>query len=468
MIQPNTLLDKLWNSHTVATIDNSSTLLYIDVHLLNEVTSPQAFSSLRAAGRKPWRSSSGLATADHNIPTKHRELGMHDVMAENQLKTLYQNCEEFSIALYRLDDWRQGILHVVAPEQGETLPGTTIVCGDSHTSTHGAFAAIAFGIGTSDIEHALATQTLVVRRPKAMRVEINGELPKGVVAKDVVLAFIRKYGADCASGYAVEFTGSTVSSMSMESRMTLCNMSIEAGAQCGLIGFDETTLAYLKGRPKSPTGVLWDAAQAHWKTLCSDPQARFDRVLELDVTQLRPCVTWGTSPYMTVTIDESIPDPVSEADAIRRTAAERALEYMGLVSGMKMDEIVLDKIFIGSCTNARIEDLRTAAKILRGRKIANTIRQALVVPGSGLVKQQAEAEGLDKIFLEAGFEWRDPGCSMCLGMNNDSLGEGERCASTSNRNFEGRQGRGGRSHLVSPAMAAAAAVAGHFIDPEVL
>ncbi|AKA25255.1 3-isopropylmalate dehydratase large subunit [Pseudomonas chlororaphis] len=468
MSGPKTLFDKLWQSHAIATTDNGSTLLYVDAHLLNEVTSPQAFSSLRAAGRKPWRSGSVLATADHNIPTRDRELGMHDALAQRQLQALYQNCDDYSIALYRLDDWRQGILHVVAPEQGETLPGTTIVCGDSHTSTHGAFAAIAFGIGTSDIEHALATQTLVVNRPRTMQVEITGTLPPGVVAKDVALAFISTFGADCATGHAVEFIGDTVSAMSMESRMTLCNMSIEAGARCGLIAVDLTTLDYLEGRAKSPKGRQWEAAVAHWRTLHTDPGAAFDRVLRLDVSNLRSYVTWGTSPHMAVTVNERVPDPRDEPDAVRRAAAQQALEYMGLVPGMPMDEIVLDKIFIGSCTNARIEDLRMAASILQGRKIAGTIRQALVVPGSGLVKRQAEAEGLRQIFCEAGFEWREPGCSMCLGMNNDSLGEGERCASTSNRNFEGRQGRGGRSHLVSPAMAAAAAVAGHFIDPEAL
>ncbi|NTZ89077.1 3-isopropylmalate dehydratase large subunit [Burkholderia metallica] len=460
-----TLFDKLWRRHEVVKLADDNALLYIDRHLLNEVTSPQAFSGLRAANRKLWRAGSAVATADHNIPTRYRERGMHDRAAEQQLQALYRNCDEFSVRLYDLDDPRQGILHVVAPERGQTLPGTTIVCGDSHTTTHGAFSALAFGIGTSDIEHVLATQTLVIRRPRTMRLDLVGTLPHDVSVKDVALAFIGRFGADCATGHALEFSGEAVAAMSMEERMTLCNMSVEAGARCSLIGVDQTTLDYLANCPESPQGARWSKAVAYWKTLRSDPDARFDRVIELDISTLRPQVTWGTSPAMVVAVDSRVPDPMEEANPDRRRAAVRALEYMGLAAGTRIDAIQLDKIFIGSCTNARIEDLRGAAKVLRGRIVAPAIKQALVVPGSTQVKRQAESEGLDRVFTAAGFEWRDSGCSMCLGMNNDSLDSGERCASTSNRNFEGRQGRGGRSHLVSPVMAAAAAVAGHFIDP---
>lgn len=460
-----TLFEKLWARHEITVTPDESSLLYIDRHLINEVTSPQAFEGLRSLRRQPWRASSVLATADHNIPTSNR-MTMHNRSAQEQLNALYRNCDEFALRLYPLEDPRQGILHVVAPEQGETLPGTTIVCGDSHTSTHGAFATLALGIGTSDIEHVLATQTLMIKRLKTMRVQVKGSLPQGTSAKDIALYFISRFGSDCATGYAIEFCGEVISGMDMESRMTLCNMSVEAGGRCGLIAVDDTTLDYLYGRPASPKGFEWEAAASYWRTLKSDAKASFDQVLTLDVSSLQPFVTWGTSPSMAVTINSQVPTPDDEPDSERRKAAIRALDYMGLAPGTPIRDISLDKIFIGSCTNSRIQDLRVAAKVLKGRKIASNIKQALVVPGSGQVKVEAEREGLDKIFIEAGFEWREPGCSMCLGMNNDSLSDGERCASTSNRNFENRQGKGGRSHLVSPLVAAIAAIEGHFLSPE--
>jgi 3-isopropylmalate/(R)-2-methylmalate dehydratase large subunit len=464
MTQSLTLYEKLWRRHVVREADDGSTLLYIDRHLMNEVTSPQAFDGLRLAGRPMWRAEAAIATPDHNIPTVHRERGMHSEIARLQVDALDRNCTEYGVRFYALQDVRQGILHVVGPEQGEILPGMTIACGDSHTSTHGAFGALAFGIGTSDIEHLLATQCLVMKRMKTMRITIDGALPAGTYAKDLALAIIGRWGTDLANGHAIEFDGDTVRGLDMEARMTLCNMSIEAGARCGMIGVDDVTLTYLRGRPCAPAGAEWDAAAAYWSTLRSDADCTFDKTLRFDATALRPQVTWGTSPGMVTDIDGHLPDPATENDPQRRKAMASAFAYMGLQPGVAIQGIPLDKVFIGSCTNARIEDLRIAAQVVRGRKVAPRIAQALVVPGSGGVKLQAEQEGLDRIFLEAGFEWRDAGCSMCLGMNNDSLKEGERCASTSNRNFEGRQGRGGRSHLVSPAMAAAAALAGHFVD----
>lgn len=464
MTESLTLFEKLWQRHVVREADNGSTLLYIDRHLLNEVTSPQAFDGLRLTARPMWRAEAAIATPDHNIPTRNRERGMHSEIARLQVEALDWNCAQYGVRFYPLQDVRQGILHVVGPEQGEILPGMTVACGDSHTSTHGAFGALAFGIGTSDVEHLLATQCLVMKRMKTMRITIDGGLPTGTYAKDLALAIIGKWGTDIANGHAIEFDGETVRAMDMEARMTLCNMSIEAGARCGMIGVDDVTLAYLEGRPCAPTGTEWSAAAAYWSTLRSDAGCTFDRTLRFDAGTLRPQVTWGTSPGMVTDIDACVPNPATEEDPLRRKHLESALAYMGLAPGVPIQDIALDKIFIGSCTNARIEDLRIAAHIVRGQKVAPAIVQALVVPGSGSVKMQAEQEGLDRIFLDAGFEWRDAGCSMCLGMNNDSLKEGERCASTSNRNFEGRQGRGGRSHLVSPAMAAAAALAGRFVD----
>lgn len=458
-----TLFEKLWSRHVVDS-DAESALLYVDRHLIYEVTSPQAFEGLRVNGRRPWRRSTVLATVDHNVPTQFRSGGIKDPLSRRQVDQLKKNCHEFGISLFGMSDRRQGIIHVVGPEQGATLPGMTVVAGDSHTSTHGAFAALAFGIGTSDVEHVLATQCLRMRRMKTMLVVIDGAMPPGIGAKDAALHVISVLGAGGAVGHAIEFAGSTIKAMSMEARMTLCNMAIEAGARVGLIGVDETTIEYLAGRPFAPTGSAWNAAVAYWRTLSSDPGAHFDARLHVDASTLRPMVTWGTSPDMAATIDGSVPDPAKEPDAHKRAAMVRALAYMGLAPGTPIAQIRPDKVFIGSCTNARIEDLRLAATVLRHRRIAPSIRQALVVPGSGLVKLQAEAEGLDQVFLAAGFEWRDPGCSMCLGMNEDRLLEGERCASTSNRNFEGRQGAGGRSHLVSPAMAAAAAVHGAFVD----
>lgn len=459
-----TLFEKIWERHVVADYA-SSVLLYIDKHLVNEVTSPQAFDGIRAAGRKLWRASSVVATADHNIPTVNRHQGMHDQVAQAQLSALENNCAEFGLTYFSLQDHRQGILHVVAPELGDTLPGTTIACGDSHTTTHGAFAALAFGVGTSDIEQVLATQTLTVPKLKSLRVEVEGTLPPGVYAKDLALGLIREFGTDCAVGHVLEFTGNAISGLSMEARMTLCNMATEAGARAGLIAVDDITISYLKGRPLAPTGEKWMAAVDYWKTLRSDPGARYDKVLRFNADALLPQVTWGTTPAMAIGIDEAIPCLDSFTDPSARKAAENALKYMGLAGGTPIRSVQPDKIFIGSCTNSRIEDLRVVAGIVEGKRIARNIRQALIVPGSGLVKRQAETEGLDRIFIDAGFEWRDAGCSMCLGMNDDRLLAGERCASTSNRNFEGRQGHGGRSHLVSPALAAATAIAGHFSLP---
>ena len=432
------------------------------------MTSPQAFEGLRIAGRKPWRRETVLATADHNVPTTPAERvgidAIADPLSRMQVRQFDVNCKEFGITQFGITSRQQGIIHVIGPELGATLPGMTVVAGDSHTSTHGAFAALAFGVGTSDVEHVLATQTLAMRTMKAMRVQVDGTMPAGVTAKDLILAIIGRLGTAGGTGHAIEFTGSTVRALSMEGRMTLCNMAIEAGARVGLVAVDDKTVAYLRGRPYAPAGAQWDAAVAYWRTLASDEGGRFDRTLVLDAAALKPMVTWGTSPDMVVPVDGVVPDPALESDRVRRAGMQRALSYMGLEPGTPIVEIRPDKVFIGSCTNARIEDLRAAAAVVQGRRVAPGIRQALVVPGSGLVKAQAEAEGLDKLFMAAGFEWREPGCSMCLGMNADRLGAGERCASTSNRNFEGRQGAGGRSHLVSPAMAAAAAIAGHFVD----
>ncbi len=462
---PQTLYEKLWSSHLVREESDGTGIIYIDRHLVHEVTSPQAFEGLEVAHRKPWRIDSVVATADHNVPTAHREQGIADPISKLQVDTLDNNVGKFHVKTYfGMKDHRQGIVHVIGPEQGATLPGMTVVCGDSHTSTHGAFAALAFGIGTSEVEHVLATQCLVQKKSKSMLVRCEGALPLGVTAKDLVLAIIGKIGTAGGTGYAMEFGGSTVRSLSMEGRMTICNMAIEAGARAGMVAVDEKTIEYLKGRPYAPTGTLWDLAVNYWKTLVSDPGAKFDKVVELDATMLKPQVTWGTSPEMVVSIEDRVPDPDREKDPVKREAIERALTYMGLTPNTPMTDIRVDKIFIGSCTNSRIEDLRAAAKVVRGRRVAGNVKLALVVPGSGLVKAQAEKEGLDRIFKDSGFEWRDAGCSMCLGMNDDKLSAGERCASTSNRNFEGRQGAGGRTHLVSPEMAAAAAIAGHFVD----
>jgi 3-isopropylmalate/(R)-2-methylmalate dehydratase large subunit len=462
-----TLYDKLWQSHVVHEESNKPdgmTLLYIDRHLVHEVTSPQAFEGLKLAGRKPWRLDSILAVADHNVPTTRRDYGISDPISRLQVETLDQNCEELGITEFRMNDLRQGIVHVIGPEQGATLPGMTVVCGDSHTSTHGAFACLAFGIGTSEVEHVLATQCLLLKKAKTMRVAIEGDLGHGITAKDIALALIGEIGTAGGTGYAIEFAGSAIRELSMEARMTLCNMAIEAGARAGMVGVDDTTVDYLRGRPFAPKGDLWDKAVVYWRTLKSDEGASFDKTISLDAAQIKPQITWGTSPEMVAAIDGKVPDPSRITDIVKRHDMEHALKYMGLVPNTPISEIRPDKIFIGSCTNARIEDLRAAAKVVKGRRIAASIKLAMVVPGSGLVKQQAEQEGLDQIFLDAGFEWREPGCSMCLAMNDDRLESGERCASTSNRNFEGRQGSGGRTHLVSPAMAAAAAVAGHFVD----
>ncbi len=463
-----TLYDKLWDSHVVHSEDDGTSLLYIDRHLIHEVTSPQAYEGLKVAGRKPWRVDSVVATADHNTPTEHWEEGMggvRDQLAKLQIETLDANMKEYGAKVYfPYLDKRQGIVHVIGPEQGATLPGMTVVCGDSHTSTHGAFGCLAHGIGTSEVEHVLATQCLISRKMKNMRVTVDGPLGAGVTAKDVVLAIIGRIGTAGGTGAAIEFAGSTIRALSMEGRMTVCNMAIEAGARAGMVAVDETTIDYVKGRPFAPKGVAWDAAVAYWRTLKSDPDAKFDREVKLDAREIKPHVTWGTSPEMVVAIDELVPDPDREKDASRREGMERALEYMSLKPRTKITDIAIDKVFIGSCTNSRIEDLRSAAQVVKGRRVASSIRLAMVVPGSGLVKAQAEKEGLHRVFLDAGFQWREPGCSMCLGMNPDRLDPGERCASTSNRNFEGRQGVGGRTHLVSPAMAAAAAIAGHFVD----
>lgn len=459
-----TLYDKIWDDHVVAVEDDGSTLVYIDRQLIHEVTSPQAFEGLRLTGRKPWRSEANLAVPDHNVPTTDRNRGIDDPVARKQIETLDDNCAEFGITEFRMSDPRQGIVHVVGPEQGATLPGMTIVCGDSHTATHGAFGALAFGIGTSEVEHVLATQCLVQRKSRNMQVLVEGNLHEGITAKDIILAVIGRIGTAGGTGYTIEFAGSAIRALTMEGRMTVCNMAIEAGARAGLIAVDQTTLDYLRGRPYAPRGASWDQAVAYWSTLRSDEDAVFDRVVKLAAADIRPQVTWGTSPEMVVSVDGAVPDPAAESDPVRRAGIERALDYMGLRAGTPITDIGVDKVFIGSCTNGRIEDLRAAAAAIRGRKRAASVKQVLVVPGSGLVKDQAEREGLDRIFREAGFEWREPGCSMCLAMNADRLEPGERCASTSNRNFEGRQGYGGRTHLVSPAMAAAAAVHGHFVD----
>ncbi|MAC35687.1 MAG: 3-isopropylmalate dehydratase large subunit [Haliea sp.] len=464
-----TLYDKLWRNHLVEQRDDGSALIYIDRHLIHEVTSPQAFEGLRLAGRQPWRRDANLAVPDHNVPTESAEraggvAGILDPISRLQVQTLDDNCLAFDITEIQINDRRQGIVHVVGPEQGATLPGMTVVCGDSHTSTHGAFGALAHGIGTSEVEHVLATQCLVQKKMKNMLVRVDGQLQPGVTAKDVALAIIGEIGTAGGTGYAIEFGGDVVRDMSMEGRMTLCNMSIEAGARMGMVAVDQATIDYVKDRPGAPRGELWDAAVSAWADLHSDPDAVFDREVVLRGADIQPQVTWGTSPEMVLPIDGVLPDPESQDTASRRAAVQRALEYMGLTPGMRIRDIRPDRVFIGSCTNSRIEDLRAAAEVVRGRKVAASVKQALVVPGSGLVKAQAEAEGLDRIFIEAGMEWREPGCSMCLAMNADKLGAGEHCASTSNRNFEGRQGMGGRTHLVSPAMAAAAAVAGHFVD----
>jgi 3-isopropylmalate/(R)-2-methylmalate dehydratase large subunit len=463
-----TLYDKLWESHLVHVEADGTALLYIDRHLVHEVTSAQAYEGLRNAGRKPWRVESVVATADHNTPTTDWDQGIEgvrDPFARLQIETLDANMKQFGAKVYfPYLDKRQGIVHVIGPEQGATLPGMTVVCGDSHTSTHGAFGCLAHGIGTSEVEHVLATQCLVTKKMKNMRVNVEGPLARGVTAKDVVLAIIGRIGIAGGTGHAIEFAGSTIRGLSMEGRMTVCNMAIEAGARAGMVAVDETTLEYLKGRKFAPKGADWERAAAYWRTLKSDPDAKFDREVTLDAREIRPYVSWGTSPEMVVSIEDAVPDPEKEKDSMRREGMERALQYMGLKPRTRITDIKIDKVFIGSCTNSRIEDLRAAAAVVRGKRIASNVRAALVVPGSGLVKQQAEAEGLDRVFRDAGFEWREPGCSMCLGMNPDRLEPGERCASTSNRNFEGRQGPGGRTHLVSPVMAAAAAIAGHFVD----
>ena len=460
-----TLYDKLWESHLVHRDAGGTALIYIDRHLVHEVTSPQAYEGLKLANRKPWRVGSIVATADHNTPTKDWDRGIQDPISRLQVETLDANIKEYgALTYFPFRHEKQGIVHVIGPESGATLPGMTVVCGDSHTSTHGAFGCLAFGIGTSEVEHVLATQCLVQKKTKAMQVQVEGKLGTGVTAKDIALAVIGKTGTAGGTGYSIEFAGSAIRSLSMEGRMTLCNMAIEAGARAGMVAVDDTTIDYLKGRPLAPKGALWERAAAYWRTLKSDDDAKFDKVIALDAATIMPQVTWGTSPQMVTSIDGSVPDPAREADPVRREGIERALQYMDLRANTPITEIKLDKVFIGSCTNSRIEDLRAAAAVVRGRKVAGNVRLALVVPGSGPVKKQAEQEGLDQVFVAAGFEWREPGCSMCLGMNDDQLSPGERCASTSNRNFEGRQGPGGRTHLVSPAMAAAAAIAGHFVD----
>jgi 3-isopropylmalate/(R)-2-methylmalate dehydratase large subunit len=462
-----TLYDKLWDAHRVREDADGTTLLYIDRHLVHEVTSPQAFEGLRLAGRNLWRVESVLAVPDHNVPTTGRSQGVAgivDPVSRVQVETLDQNCKDFGINEFHMDDVRQGIVHVIGPEQGATLPGMTVVCGDSHTSTHGAFGALAFGIGTSEVEHVLATQCLIQKKSRNMQVRIEGRLGPGVTAKDVVLAVIGEIGTAGGTGYAIEFAGSAVESLSMEGRMTVCNMAIEAGARAGMVAVDQTTIEYVAGRPFAPQGEHWERAVAAWRDLHSDADARFDRVVTLNAQDICPQVTWGTSPEMVVPVTALVPDPGQESDPVKRTGMRKALAYMALEPGTPISAINIDKVFIGSCTNSRIEDLRAAAAVAKGRTVADSVKLAMVVPGSGLVKQQAEAEGLHEIFLAAGFEWREPGCSMCLAMNADRLDAGERCASTSNRNFEGRQGAGGRTHLVSPAMAAAAAITGHFID----
>ncbi|HAH80195.1 MAG TPA: 3-isopropylmalate dehydratase large subunit [Gammaproteobacteria bacterium] len=462
-----TLYDKIWQAHDVGQRADGNSLLYIDLQLLHEVTSPQAFEGLQLAERPLWRVNANLATPDHNVPTTDRDkgfAGITDEIALAQVVTLDDNCKKFGVQQFEINDPRQGIVHVVGPEQGATLPGMTIVCGDSHTSTHGAFAALAQGIGTSEVEHVMATQCLVQNKAKNFAIKVSGFLAPGVTAKDLVLAIIGRLGTAGATGHTIEYRGAAIRELSMEARMTLCNMAIEAGARAGLVAVDDTTIDYIAGRPFAPKGEQWDQAVAYWRTLVSDDDAEFDQILDIDASQVAPQVTWGTSPEMVSGVDQQVPDPQSMSDSVQAESARLALDYMGLQPHQPITEIKLDRIFIGSCTNARIEDLRAAAAVIGNGHVANNIKQALVVPGSGLVKAQAEKEGLAQVFIDAGFEWRAAGCSMCLGMNPDQLGNGEHCASTSNRNFEGRQGYGGRTHLVSPAMAAAAAVAGHFVD----
>jgi 3-isopropylmalate/(R)-2-methylmalate dehydratase large subunit len=461
-----TLYDKLWDEHVVCAEEDGTATLYIDRHLLHEVTSPQAFEGLSLAKRPVWRISANLAVSDHNVPTTDRSEGIADPISKLQVDTLDQNCASFGITQFKMNDLRQGIVHVIGPEQGATLPGMTVVCGDSHTSTHGAFGALAFGIGTSEVEHVLATQTLLMKKSKNMLVRVEGRLQPGSTAKDIVLAVIGKIGTAGGTGYTIEFAGEAIRNLSMEGRMTICNMAIEAGARAGLVAVDETTIEYIQGRPYAPSGEILRHAVQYWRTLHSDADAKFDQVVELRAEEIQPQVTWGTSPEMVLPISERVPDPEKERDPNKRSAMERALQYMNLTPNTLLTSIPIDKVFIGSCTNSRIEDLRAAAKVVDrlGKKVSPSIKLAMVVPGSGLVKAQAEREGLDRVFKAAGFEWREPGCSMCLAMNSDRLEPGERCASTSNRNFEGRQGAGGRTHLVSPAMAAAAAIEGHFVD----
>jgi 3-isopropylmalate/(R)-2-methylmalate dehydratase large subunit len=459
-----TLYDKLWDAHVVRGNEDGTCLLYIDRHLVHEVTSPQAFDGLRLNRRPVWRRDANLATADHNVPTLDRAKGIADPISRLQVETLDRNCEEFGITEFKMDDERQGIVHVIGPEEGATLPGMTVVCGDSHTSTHGALGALAFGIGTSEVEHVLATQCLVQKKSKNMLVSVDGDTAPGITAKDIVLAIIGEIGTAGGTGYAIEFGGTAIRALSVEGRMTVCNMAIEAGARAGIVAVDDKTIDYVRGRFYAPKGVQWEQAVQVWGDLHSDAGAHFDRVVHIDAAGIKPQVSWGTSPEMVVAVDAVVPDPAQEANPTKREGMQRALHYMALQPGTPISAIGVDKVFIGSCTNSRIEDLRAAAAVVKGRKKADSVKQAMVVPGSGLVKKQAEAEGLDRIFVEAGFEWREPGWSMCLAMNADRLEQGERCASTSNRNFEGRQGAGGRTHLVSPAMAAGAAIAGHFVD----
>ena len=459
-----TLYDKLWDAHVVRTGDDGTAILYIDRHLLHEVTSAQAFEGLDLAGLKPWRIDANLAVSDHNVPTTDRSQGITEPTSKLQVDTLDHNCDAHGIVQFKMDDPRQGIVHVIGPEQGATLPGMTVVCGDSHTATHGAFACLAHGIGTSEVEHVLATQCLLQKKSDNMRIVVDGALGPGVTAKDLILGIIGEIGIAGATGHAVEYVGQAISDLSMEGRMTVCNMSIEAGARAGMVAVDDKTISYIEGRPFAPKGKLWEQALVAWQDLVSDTDAEFDKDVHIDAPSIVPQVTWGTSPEMVIPVTDRIPSPDEESDPFRREGMQRALTYMGLEAGTPIVEVAIDKVFIGSCTNGRIEDLRAAADMVRGRKIAGNVKLALVVPGSGLVKSQAEEEGLDEIFTGAGFEWREPGCSMCLAMNADRLGPGERCAATSNRNFEGRQGHGGRTHLVSPAMAAASAIAGHFVD----
>ena len=458
-----TLYDKLWDAHLVEQFDDGSALIYIDRHIAHEVTTPQAFEGLKLAGRGLWRRAATVAVSDHNVPT-HDIHNITDPVARVQLETLARNCREHRITHFDIGDPRQGIVHVTGPEQGWSLPGMTIVCGDSHTATNGALGALAFGIGTSEVEHVMATQTLVLRKAKNMLIEVSGQLRPGVTAKDLILAVIGRIGTAGATGHTMEYAGEAISALSMEARMTICNMSIEAGGRAGMVAVDDKTLEYVKGRPLAPQGAEWDRAVAQWRDLCSDPGAHFDTVVKLDGAAIEPQVTWGTSPEMVLPVSGRVPDPATEADEVKRVGLQNALKYMGLTPGTPLTDIPVDKVFIGSCTNSRIEDLRAAAAVIKGRKVAPNVKLAMVVPGSGLVKRQAEEEGLDRLFREAGFEWREPGCSMCLGMNPDQLSPFERCASTSNRNFEGRQGHNGRTHLVSPAMAAAAGLFGHFVD----